>query len=53
MFLHARQISFSHPENGKLIVIDAPIPSECDRFLKSLSKDKADKDYGIQKSKSK
>ena len=36
MFLHAHQITFSHPETGKLITLNAPLPLECERFLKSL-----------------
>lgn len=36
MFLHAHQISFIHPETGKLTTLTAPLPPECERFLKSL-----------------
>ena len=38
MFLHAHQISFVHPESGKQMTLNAPLPPECDRFLKSLKK---------------
>ena len=37
MFLHAHQISFTHPDSGVLMTLNAPLPSECDRFLKNLS----------------
>jgi 23S rRNA pseudouridine955/2504/2580 synthase len=36
MFLHAHQITFTHPESGKQITINAPLPAECERFLISL-----------------
>jgi 23S rRNA pseudouridine955/2504/2580 synthase len=36
MFLHAHQITFTHPETGKPITINAPLAEECDRFLRSL-----------------
>ncbi|WP_426110189.1 RluA family pseudouridine synthase [Massilia sp. PWRC2] len=38
MFLHAHQITFIHPDSGKSITINAPLPPECDRFLVSLGK---------------
>lgn len=38
MFLHAHQITFIHPETGKLVTLNAPLPPECERFLKSLEK---------------
>ncbi|HEY8101977.1 MAG TPA: 23S rRNA pseudouridine(955/2504/2580) synthase RluC [Burkholderiaceae bacterium] len=38
MFLHAYQITFTHPETGKQITLNAPLPPECERFLKSLAK---------------
>ena len=38
MFLHAHQITFIHPENGKSVTIKAPLPAECERFLISLGK---------------
>ncbi|HEV7856476.1 MAG TPA: RluA family pseudouridine synthase [Herminiimonas sp.] len=38
MFLHAHQITFIHPESGKPVTLNAPLPPECDRFLKSLKK---------------
>ena len=37
MFLHAHQISFTHPESGKLTTVNAPLPKECDAFLRSLA----------------
>ncbi len=41
MFLHAHQITFTHPETGKPVTLNAPLPSECERFLKSLEKTSA------------
>jgi 23S rRNA pseudouridine955/2504/2580 synthase len=38
MFLHAHQITFTHPETGKPVTLNAPLAPECDRFLKSLGK---------------
>lgn len=38
MFLHAYQVTFVHPETGKPVTLTAPLPSECERFLKSLEK---------------
>jgi 23S rRNA pseudouridine955/2504/2580 synthase len=36
MFLHAFQISFTHPDNGQLMTFNAPLPKECEKFLASL-----------------
>ncbi|WP_370446416.1 RluA family pseudouridine synthase [Glaciimonas sp. PCH181] len=36
MFLHAYQITFTHPESGKAVTLKAKLPPECERFLKSL-----------------
>jgi 23S rRNA pseudouridine955/2504/2580 synthase len=38
MFLHAYQLSFVHPDSGKTMTLKAPLPPECERFLKSLEK---------------
>ena len=38
MFLHAHQITFTHPESGKQMTINAPLAGECERFLLSLGK---------------
>jgi 23S rRNA pseudouridine955/2504/2580 synthase len=38
MFLHAHQITFTHPETGKQMTLNAPLPAECERFLVSLGK---------------
>lgn len=38
MFLHAHQISFIHPESGKQMTLNAPLPPDCERFLNSLKK---------------
>lgn len=37
MFLHAQQITFTHPESGKAVTLNAPLPPECEQFLKSLA----------------
>ncbi|UTY58251.1 23S rRNA pseudouridine(955/2504/2580) synthase RluC [Massilia sp. erpn] len=36
MFLHAHQITFTHPESGKRMTLNAPLAAECERFLQSL-----------------
>ncbi|MFD2366452.1 RluA family pseudouridine synthase [Pseudoduganella sp. GCM10020061] len=36
MFLHAHQITFTHPDTGKPVTVKAPLPGECERFLVSL-----------------
>jgi 23S rRNA pseudouridine955/2504/2580 synthase len=36
MFLHAYQITFTHPDTGQPLTLRAPLPAECDRFLVSL-----------------
>ncbi|HEY0063493.1 MAG TPA: RluA family pseudouridine synthase [Telluria sp.] len=38
MFLHAQQITFTHPESGKPMTLNAPLAGECERFLLSLGK---------------
>jgi 23S rRNA pseudouridine955/2504/2580 synthase len=38
MFLHAYQITFTHPDSGKQMTLKAPLPAELDRFLVSLGK---------------
>lgn len=38
MFLHAHQITFTHPESGKKMTLNAPLAAECERFLVSLGK---------------
>ncbi len=38
MFLHAHQITFIHPESGKQMTLNAPLPPDCERFLNSLKK---------------
>jgi 23S rRNA pseudouridine955/2504/2580 synthase len=40
MFLHAYQITFTHPDSGKQITLKAPLPAECERFLVSLGQPK-------------
>ncbi len=36
MFLHAHQVTFRHPDSGEAVTLKAPLPPECERFLKSL-----------------
>lgn len=36
MFLHACRITFSHPASGDAVTIEAPLPPECERFLRSM-----------------
>ncbi|QGZ39281.1 23S rRNA pseudouridine955/2504/2580 synthase [Pseudoduganella flava] len=36
MFLHAHQITFQHPETGKILTLNAPLAPECEKFLVSL-----------------
>ncbi|MFI4941125.1 MAG: RluA family pseudouridine synthase [Burkholderiales bacterium] len=36
MFLHAHQITFIHPDTGKPVTLNSPLPPDCERFLKSL-----------------
>ena len=36
MFLHAHQISFTHPETGKTVTLNAPLPADCEHFLTTL-----------------
>ncbi len=40
MFLHAHQITFTHPDSGKEMTLKAPLPAECERFLVSLGQAK-------------
>ncbi len=36
MFLHAHQITFRHPDSGKILTLNAPLAPECEKFLVSL-----------------
>ncbi|MGH8679181.1 MAG: RluA family pseudouridine synthase [Burkholderiales bacterium] len=36
MFLHAHSITFRHPESGKRVQIEAPLPDDLCRFIDSL-----------------
>jgi 23S rRNA pseudouridine955/2504/2580 synthase len=36
MFLHAHQITFLHPESANPVTLKAPLPADCQQFLKSL-----------------
>jgi 23S rRNA pseudouridine955/2504/2580 synthase len=38
MFLHAYQITFTHPDSGKEMTLKAALPPECERFLVSLGR---------------
>ena len=35
-FLHAAHLEFAHPQTGKAIVVDAPLPEELQEFLRLL-----------------
>ncbi|MGY4830555.1 RluA family pseudouridine synthase [Sphaerotilaceae bacterium SBD11-9] len=37
MFLHARHLRFEHPATGEGMVLEAPLPPECDAFIQVLS----------------
>jgi len=37
MFLHAHQLTFTHPDTGLPMTINAAMPKECEQFLHSLS----------------
>ena len=36
LFLHARQLSFTHPTRGSKMTVEAPIPSELTAVLERL-----------------
>jgi len=36
MFLHAQQLAFDHPSDGRRITLDAPLPEDCARLLEIL-----------------
>jgi 23S rRNA pseudouridine955/2504/2580 synthase len=36
MFLHAHQLTFTHPESGKAMTLQAKLPEDCQRFINSL-----------------
>ena len=38
MFLHAHQITFTHPDTGQPMTVNAALPKECEQFLNSLPK---------------
>ncbi|MES2933864.1 MAG: RluA family pseudouridine synthase [Pseudomonadota bacterium] len=38
MFLHAHQITFTHPDSGKIMTLNAPLAADCERFLNTLGK---------------
>ncbi len=38
MFLHARKLSFDHPDSGQRLSVEAPLPSECTQLLNALAK---------------
>ena len=37
MFLHARRLRFEHPATGEGMEFEAPLPPECDAFIKALA----------------
>lgn len=42
MFLHAYRITFTHPETGRSVTVEAPLPKECIAYLKSLQQKTGD-----------
>ena len=36
MFLHARELRFTHPASGETITLAAPLPPECETLLAAL-----------------
>ncbi|MGY8524005.1 RluA family pseudouridine synthase [Paracidovorax citrulli] len=38
MFLHAHRLSFTHPGTGEALTVSAPLPPECEDFLRQLGK---------------
>ena len=38
MFLHAHQITFTHPDSEQPLTVNAPMPPDCERFLDSLER---------------
>ena len=37
MFLHARRLRFTHPANGEVLELEAPLPAECEALLQALA----------------
>ena len=37
MFLHARELSFTHPVGGQRVTLHAPLPAECATLLAALA----------------
>jgi 23S rRNA pseudouridine955/2504/2580 synthase len=37
MFLHARQLTFAHPADGRAMTIDAPLPPDLAAFVAALA----------------
>ena len=42
MFLHASQTGITHPDSGKALRFDAPLPAELEKFLTYLNQDHAE-----------
>jgi hypothetical protein len=40
-FLHAAHLEFAHPQTGKTLMIDAPLPVELAEFLEWLRTEEA------------
>jgi len=36
MFLHARQLTFTHPVSGREVTVESPMPAELERFVEML-----------------
>nr|WP_144830469.1 RluA family pseudouridine synthase [Cupriavidus gilardii] len=37
MFLHAHRLTFIHPASGEPLTVSAPLPAECEAFLRQLA----------------
>ena len=37
MFLHARRLRFTHPANGEVLELEAPLPAECEALIQALA----------------
>ena len=38
MFLHARQLTFTHPVSGREMMVESPMPAELQRFVSALGR---------------
>ena len=37
MFLHARRLRFTHPADGRIVELEAPLPAECEALVHALA----------------